>query len=113
MSPPGSPVICDGTPDFFWSRGNSTKSYEPARTLGRRHRGGLRRLLGNELAHGLRHPGAFGNPMLNAVLFEMNGGRGGTRVVGAHNFHRPSVARAFFFNHDHAIIRFFARTNAR
>src|SRR5271156_1002102 len=69
--------------------------------------------LGVELADALRHLSAFGNPIIDALAFEVDAGGVGSRIVSPHNFHGPAIARTRLLDHHHAVIRLFARTHAR
>ena len=75
---------------------------------GRSRRGGSK-----QFPDTVRKLGAFSNPVLNALPFQVERGRMGARIVRAHHFHRAAIASPLLLNHHHSVIRLFARTKAR
>src|SRR5208283_1562536 len=53
----------------------------------------------------VRTLGAFRNPMLNALPFQVESSRIGARIIGAHHLHRAAIASPLLLNHHHSVIR--------
>src|SRR5581483_8147764 len=73
----------------------------------------LNRGLGHQLAHAVGELGAFADPVLHAVALQFDGGRGGTRIVGAYYLDGAAVAGAVLLNHDNTVVRLLTGANAR
>src|SRR5581483_6350801 len=82
-------------------------------TAGLGYSGGGRKWFRDDLADSVRHFGALGNPIIDALALELNAGGVGTGIVSSHDLDRAAIARAFLLDHHHAIMRLFARTRAR
>ena len=68
---------------------------------------------GNQFPNPVRKLGAFRNPVLYALAFQVESGRIGAWIVRAHHFHRAAIASPLLLNHHHTVIRLFARAKAR
>src|SRR5579864_1780413 len=68
---------------------------------------------GEQTAYRIGKLRTLGNPVVDAIAFQINGRGVGAGVIQPHHFHFTAVARPLLLNHHHAIIRLFARTNAR
>jgi hypothetical protein len=72
-----------------------------------------RRSSRKQLAHALGKLRAVAGPVVNTVALQLYRGRSRTRIVGAHNFNRPAIARTVLFNHNYTVMRLLPRSNAR
>src|SRR3984893_8083493 len=109
MSPVGSLIFCS-------LKGDPVKWGEipVLRTVisGNRRSAGRSRF-GYDFANPIRHPGALGYPVVDALALELNAGRAGARIVSPDHLDRTAIARAFLFDDHDAIMRLFSRTRAR
>jgi len=73
-------------------------------------------LCGSSLQKGLYSIGRLSvilNPVIDALVIQLDLGRRSYRVVMTHYFHRAAIPGALFFNNDHAIRGFLLGAKTR
>src|ERR1700742_909048 len=70
-------------------------------------------MLCQQLADGLRELRSLRSPVVDAIALEVDAGRAGAWVVGAHDLDRAAVAGAVLFDNNDAVVRLLAGANAR
>jgi len=67
----------------------------------------------NQLGNAVGELCSLAGPIINALLLQLEGGRAGAGIVGAHNLNGAAIARAILLNYDYSIVRLLTRTKAR
>ena len=75
-------------------------------------RGGGRRIGGEQLGHTFGELCSVAGPVLYALTLQIDGGRIGPWVIGAHHLDRPAIAGTVLLNYNNTIIRLLPCTEA-